>query len=247
MTGEFLGVEALIRWNHPTLGKISPAEFIPIAEEIGLIGRIGEWVLETACTQCKEWQATGYPAIRVAVNVSTLQFQHDLIGMIKRVLFTTGLAPEALELEITESVMHNKATISKLTEIKQMGISISVDDFGTGYSSLSYLKRLPIDALKIDRSFICDIDADETDTDIVRAIISLAKSLNLKIVAEGVETDEQLQFVKLYQCDEAQGYLINEPVPAEQFEMMLKRVHLVSARIVEKTGIPAAAGFNRRL
>lgn len=224
-TGAIMGVEALIRWRHPELAQISPAEFIPIAEENGMIGVIGEWVLQAACRQCKEWQKAGYPAIRVSVNVSTLQFrQQELVTTIQRVLDETELDPSYLELEITESVMQDEETIKIIMELKAKGIYISIDDFGTGYSSLSYLKRLPIDALKIDKSFIHDIYIDPTNAAIVTTIITLAKSLNLKVIAEGVETNEQLKFLKQHNCDEIQGYLIGKPVPSEQFETMLIRV-----------------------
>jgi diguanylate cyclase (GGDEF)-like protein/PAS domain S-box-containing protein len=238
-TGGFLGVEALIRWHHPQLGMVSPAEFIPIAEEIGMIGTIGEWVLETACWQCKEWQQTGYPAMRVAVNVSTLQFrQHDLVGKITSILAATGLEPKYLELEITESVMQNEESIKKLHVLKELGIYISIDDFGTGYSSLSYLKRLSIDALKIDRSFIFDIYNEPANEEIVSTIITLGKSLNLKVIAEGVETVEQLRFLTQYKCDEVQGYLINEPVPAGQFDIMLKGVQNVAHTLQSHSNKP---------
>jgi EAL domain-containing protein (putative c-di-GMP-specific phosphodiesterase class I) len=168
----------------------------------------------------------------VAVNVSTLQLrQHDLTASIKRILTESGLEPGCLELEITESVMQNEATIEKLYELKEMGIYISIDDFGTGYSSFSYLKKLPVDALKIDKSFICDIYTDSKDADIVKAIISLAKTLKLKVIAEGVETDEQLHFLKQYKCDEVQGYLINPPVRSQDFDKLLQTVQSIQERL----------------
>jgi diguanylate cyclase (GGDEF)-like protein/PAS domain S-box-containing protein len=221
VTGDILGAEALMRWHHPEMGMISPAEFIPIAEEIGLIASIGEWALQTACTQCIKWRNSGFPSIRVAVNISTLQFrQQNLVTTIRRILKDSHLDPKYLELEITESVMQNTESIHKLFELKAMGIYMSIDDFGTGYSSLSYLKRMPIDALKIDKSFINDIHMDPTDTKIVTTIITLAKSLNLRVIAEGVETAEQLKFLKQHKCDEIQGFLISKPVPARDFEMV---------------------------
>ncbi|NHN35590.1 sensor domain-containing protein [Paenibacillus agricola] len=221
VTGDISGVEALIRWHHPEMGMISPVEFIPVAEEIGLIASIGEWALQTACTQCMKWQNSGFPSIRVAVNVSTLQFrQQNLVSTVRRILKDSQLNPKCLELEITESVMQNTESIHKLFELKAMGIYMSIDDFGTGYSSLSYLKRMPIDSLKIDKSFINDIHMDPTDTMIVTTIINLAKSLNLRVIAEGVETAEQLQFLKQHKCDEIQGFFISKPVPAREFEMV---------------------------
>jgi diguanylate cyclase (GGDEF)-like protein/PAS domain S-box-containing protein len=219
VSGDIFGVEALIRWHHPKMGMISPAEFIPVAEQIGLIAFIGEWVLQAACMQCIKWQNSGFTSIRVAVNVSTLQFrQQNLVATIKRILKESRLDPRYLELEITESVMQNADSIHKLFELKAMGIYISLDDFGTGYSSLSYLKRLPIDSLKIDKSFITDIYVDPTDTEIVTTIITLAKSLHLRVIAEGVESAEQLKFLKQHKCDEIQGFFISKPVPARDFE-----------------------------
>lgn len=235
VTGDILGAEALIRWNHPEMGMISPAEFIPIAEEIGLIASIGEWALQTACTQCIKWQNSGFSSIRVAVNISTLQFrQQNLVTTIRRILKDSHLDPKCLELEITESVMQNTESIHKLFELKTMGISMSIDDFGTGYSSLSYLKRMPIDALKIDKSFINDIHMDPTDTKIVTTIITLAKSLNLRVIAEGVETAEQLKFLKQHKCDEIQGFLISKPVPARDFEKVGTKVKEVLAELNSK-------------
>jgi EAL domain-containing protein (putative c-di-GMP-specific phosphodiesterase class I) len=204
---------------------IPPAQFIPVAEEIGLIASIGEWVLKTACMQCIKWQNSGFPSMRVAVNISTLQFmQQDMVNNICRILKDSQLDPKCLELEITESVMQNTESILKLFELKAMGIYLSIDDFGTGYSSLSYLKRMPIDSLKIDKSFINDIDVDPTDTAIVTTIITLAKSLNLKVIAEGVETAEQLIFLKQHKCDEIQGYYISQPIPARDFETVWAKV-----------------------
>jgi diguanylate cyclase (GGDEF)-like protein/PAS domain S-box-containing protein len=223
-TGEVTGMEALVRWQHPEHGLISPAEFIPLAEDTGLIAPLGEWVLRTACAQTREWQRSGFEHLHVAVNLSPRQFQQpDLVTMIERLLKETGLNAESLELEVTESsVMKNAETaISTLSELKAMGIKISVDDFGSGYSSLSYLKSLPIDVLKIDQSFVRDMTADPKDAAIVMAIIQLAHSLQLKVIAEGVETEEQLHFLRLLRCDEMQGYLFCRPLPAADFHHVL--------------------------
>jgi len=218
------GVEALVRWQHPQLGLLSPAEFIPLAEDNGLILPLGEWVLRTACRQNREWQERGFTALRVGVNVSARQFQQPhLAEIVLQILEDTGLAPEYLDLELTESsIMSNaQATIEVLTKLKAMGITISIDDFGTGFSSLSYLKRLPIDALKIDQSFVRDVTTDPDDAALVMAIVTLAHNLRLQVVAEGVETEEQLRFLHLLRCDEVQGYLFSKPLPAEGLEQVL--------------------------
>jgi EAL domain-containing protein (putative c-di-GMP-specific phosphodiesterase class I) len=219
-----IGVEALVRWQHPQLGLLSPGEFIPLAEDNGLIVPIGEWVLRTACRQMREWQERGFPAMRVSVNVSARQFhQQHLAEIVLQILEETGLAPEHLELELTESsIMSNaQATIDVLTRLKAMGVTVSIDDFGTGFSSLSYLKRLPIDALKIDRAFIRDLTTDPDDAALVMAIVTLAHNLRLQVVAEGVETDEQLRFLHLLRCDEVQGYRFSKPLPAKELEQLL--------------------------
>jgi diguanylate cyclase (GGDEF)-like protein len=218
------GVEALVRWQHPQLGLLSPAEFIPLAEDNGLILPIGEWVLRTARRQNREWQERGFTAMRVGVNVSARQFhQQHLAEMVLKILEETGLAPEYLDLELTESsIMSNaQATIDVLTKLKAMDVTISIDDFGTGFSSLSYLKRLPIDALKIDKSFVRDVTTDPDDAALVMAIVTLAHNLRLQVVAEGVETEEQLRFLHLLRCDEVQGYLFSKPLPAEGLEQVL--------------------------
>ena len=223
-TGQIVGMEALVRWQHPEMGLVSPAEFIPLAEDTGLISPIGEWVLRSACAQTKSWQDCGFTSLRVSVNLSPRQFQQpDLLLMIERQLKETGLDPAFLELEVTESsVMKNaESAINTLRELKAMGITISIDDFGSGYSSLSYLKHLPIDVLKIDQSFVRDMTADPNDAAIVMAIIQLAHSLQLKVNAEGVETEEQLRFLRLLRCDEMQGYLFCRPLPVEAFEQLL--------------------------
>lgn len=223
-TLKITGVEALVRWKHPQLGMVSPAEFIPLAEDSGLILPIGEWVLRTACRQNREWQEKGFDPMRVGVNVSARQFhQQYLAEIVLQILEETGLAPKYLDLELTESsIMSNaQATIDVLTKLKERDVTISIDDFGTGFSSLSYLKRLPIDALKIDQSFVRDVTTDPDDAALVMAIVTLAHNLRLQVVAEGVETEEQLRFLHLLRCDEVQGYLFSKPLPAQALEQML--------------------------
>ena len=224
-TSRMSGMEALLRWKHPDLGMVPPAQFIPIAEETGLIGPIGQWVIRTACAQNKDWQDRGLPPMRVAVNLSPRQFtDENLPDSIAAILEETGMDPKWLELEITESmIMHNVGkTMQKLTTLGNMGIRIAIDDFGTGHSSLAYLKRFPIDTLKIDRSFISDLPGDAEDKAITAAIITLGKSLDLTVVAEGVETREQLDFLRAHGCDEFQGYYSNKPMAAEQFAQLLQ-------------------------
>ncbi|NLE00234.1 MAG: EAL domain-containing protein [Fibrobacter sp.] len=220
-----IGAEALVRWQHPELGMISPAEFIPIAEQTGLILSLGEWVLRSACKQTKLWHSTYGKEFVISVNLSTRQFQQqDLVSTVHKVLYETKLPPEFLELEITESLgMKNpELTLKTLHELKAMGIHIAIDDFGTGYSSLSYLKKFPIDTLKIDRSFVSDIQADSNDAAIVLAIIALAHSLKLKVIAEGVELQEQVDYLLKNGCESIQGYFYSPPVKAEEFEEMLR-------------------------
>lgn len=224
-TNSICGVEALIRWKHPTLGIVSPARFIPVAEETGLIVSIGEWVLRTACEQNKKWQEMGLKPVRVAVNLSALQFrQKDLLSLIERVLDETQLDPQWLELELTESIIMENAekTINTLKRLEKMGMQLSIDDFGTGYSSLNYLKRFPIHRIKIDRSFITDILKDNDDVAITQAIIALSKSLRLGVIAEGVETNEQLEFLRQLGCDEIQGFFYSKPILPEQLVDFLK-------------------------
>jgi diguanylate cyclase (GGDEF)-like protein len=223
--GSVVGMEALVRWRHPRKGLVPPDQFIPLAEESGLIVPIGRWVIEEACRQNKAWQDAGLPHLRVAVNISGLQFrQKDLLESIGYALEASGLAPECLEVEITESVVMQNASdaIVTLERLSSMGVHVSIDDFGTGYSSLSYLKRFPIDKLKIDRSFIRDVSSDMEDAAIVRATIGLAHNLRLRVVAEGVETAEQLQFLRALGCDEYQGYYKSKPVPPADFERVLR-------------------------
>ena len=225
LSGRVVGWEALLRWQSPELGAVSPEEFIPIAEQTGLILPIGDWVLREACRQMRAWQDMGLVAGTMAVNLSTRQFrQKDLAEEIRVALRDSGLAPSGLELEITESsIMDNLTSAATvLAELDQMGISIAVDDFGTGYSSLSYLKTFSIHCLKIDRSFIRDIPGDENDAVIVRTIIALARSLGLTVVAEGVETDAQMAYLHANQCDQAQGYLFSRPLPPEECVRMMR-------------------------
>ncbi|MFQ5863013.1 MAG: EAL domain-containing protein [Candidatus Brocadiales bacterium] len=223
-TGQIMAMEALVRWQHPDRGLVSPAEFIPLAEETGLIVPIGEWVLGTACVQNRAWYDAGLPPIRVSVNFSVHQFrQQNVVGMITRVTKETGLDPHYLELEITESafIKGKGVTIATLHELNEMGVQVSIDDFGTGYSSLSQLRHLPIDKLKIDQSFVRDVTIHPDDDAIVTATIAMAHSLRLKVVAEGVETMEQLEFLRSLKCDEMQGYLFSRPLPAEEATKLL--------------------------
>ena len=231
-TGRIIGVEALLRWKHPDRGMVSPGQFIPLAEDTGLIVPIGEWVLQTACMQNKTWQSNGIDPIRMAVNLSARQFQHpNLVGEVSRALKGSGLAPDYLELELTESIMEKaEAAIMVLRELSQMGIEISLDDFGTGYSSLSYLKRFPINKLKIDQSFVRDLTTDSEVVAIVRTIITLARSLRLKVIAEGVEKDEELSILRSLDCDEIQGYLFCRPLPADEVTVLLLEKRRLSGK-----------------
>jgi diguanylate cyclase (GGDEF)-like protein/PAS domain S-box-containing protein len=224
-SNRIVGAEALIRWDLPEQGLISPSRFIPIAEETGLIVAIGKWVLCTACEQAARWHRTGFD-ICISVNVSQRQFRQDnFVETVTEALSATGLPANKLELEVTESmVMHDPAKLAAmLDELGGLGVMLAVDDFGTGYSSLSYLKRFPVDHLKIDRSFVQDIASDSDDATIVKTIIALGHNLGLKVVAEGVETAQQLEFLRRNACDEIQGYYFGRPMPAEEFEAVLKR------------------------
>ncbi len=225
--GAIVGMEALIRWDHPTHGLISPARFIGLAEEMGLIVPIGAWVLHTACAQARAWQLAGLGDLRVAVNLSARQFtQKALEQSISSMLAEVGLAPHLLELELTESMVMSDVehAITILRNLKALGVHISIDDFGTGYSSLSYLRRFPIDALKIDQSFVKDLTVDVDDAAIVQSIILLAHSLRLQVIAEGVETTEQLAFLRTHGCDQMQGYLFSRPLDAAAFEQLLREM-----------------------
>jgi len=225
MTGAITGAEALLRWTHPTRGLISPTHFIPVAEDCGLILPIGAWVVHEACTQARAWKDAGLPAITVAVNVSAIQFRYEsFLSELIAVLRKTSLDPRSLELELTESVLM-KQTASAATILKTLrasGIRIAIDDFGTGYSSLSYLRKFPVDAVKIDQSFVRQISTDGDDTTIVKAVIGMARGLKLRVIAEGVETLEELAFLRAYQCDEAQGYYFSRPLPAQRFATLLE-------------------------
>lgn len=224
-TRSITGMEALLRWQHPDFGLVSPSRFIPIAEETGLIVPIGEWALRAACFQNKAWQDAGMPCLHVAVNLSARQFkQPNLVNMVSQALAGSGLEPRYLELEITESIAmeHAEETIARLNELKAMGVSISMDDFGTGHSSLSYLKRFPIDTLKIDRSFVQDVLLDSQDAAIAAAITTMARGLKMKVVTEGVETQEQIGFLREHDRDEVQGYYFSHPLPADAFADLLR-------------------------
>ena len=223
-SGTVVGIEALVRWEHPVLGIVSPATFIPIAEENGCIHDIGMWVLRQACEQVKSWGRQGLPEPRVSVNLSARQFQQpNLASQIRQVMHETGLDPAGLELEITESTVmqDTDAAISALQSLSQLGVALAIDDFGTGYSSLSCLKRFPIDVLKIDRSFIKDVNHDANDAAITRAIIAMARGLDLAVVAEGVETLEQALFLQANGCDEMQGFYFSRPVLPDELGKML--------------------------
>jgi len=222
--GHISGVEALLRWDNPKLGSVPPASFIPLAEETGLIVRIGEWVLRTACAQAKAWQSMGLPSLVMSVNLSARQFlQQDIVGSVRNALEQTGLAPEYLELELTESLIAKdiEKVVVTIDQLKALGVQFSIDDFGTGYSSLSHLKRFKLDRLKIDRSFIHNLHGDGGDAAISLAVIALARSLKLKVTAEGVETAEQCAFLREHGCDEMQGYYFSKPVRDSEIAMML--------------------------
>ncbi len=223
-TGAIVGLEALVRWQHPELGMVPPASFIPLAEETGLIVPIGEWVLHTACEQNRQWREAGLPAVRIAVNLSARQFQKcDVVRFVADALAATGMSASGLDLELTESMlMHDpEGVIATLNGLKAMGVRVALDDFGTGYSSLAYLSRFPIDEIKIDQSFVRDYDPDSDDAPLVRAIIGIARSLGISVVAEGVETLEQHCYLQRQFCNRMQGYLFSRPVPAEQIAELL--------------------------
>jgi len=225
-TGAITGAEALIRWTHPTRGSISPAQFIPVAEDCGLILKIGNWALREACRQARAWVDAGLPITTMAVNVSSMELrQENFLTGLFAILDETGLDPSSLELELTESVLmeHSEAATTILQTLREKGVQVAVDDFGTGYSSLSYLRKFPVDALKIDQSFVSHISTSGDNASIVTAVISMARSLKLRVIAEGVETLEDLAFLQTQQCDEGQGFYFGRPVPPEQFATLLER------------------------
>ena len=235
-SGRVTGVEALVRWQHPKRGLILPGEFIPIAEEIGLIGQLDQWVLHTACMQLKAWQEAGGAPMSIGVNASARQLhQGGLVPYVAKVLQETGLDPQCLQLEVTEggAMEDIERAIIVLNELKQMGVTIALDDFGTGHSSLSYLKRLPIDAVKIDQSFVRDLVNDEDDRVIASTIIAMAHAMGCKVIAEGVENEAQLAFLKEQGCDEYQGFLFSKAVPAQSLPAL-------------KAGDSSSAPTNRR-
>ena len=228
-TGQIASIEALARWRHPEFGMVPPAQFIPMAEETGVIVPIGEWVLYTACAQNKAWQKAGLPPLRISVNLSPRQFQQvDLAEMVERVLAATELEPRWLELEVTESLMlyDEEQAIVLLRRLSELGVQISIDDFGTGYSTFSYIKKLPIHTLKIDQSFVSDIDSNQNDAAIVTAMIRMAQSLQLNVIAEGVETEEQRFLLDALDCPEMQGHLYSQPMPAVELGKFLERLLL---------------------
>jgi diguanylate cyclase (GGDEF)-like protein len=225
VSDQIIGVEALLRWHHPERGRIPPDKFIPLAEESGLIGPIGAWVLHTACSQAKAWLDQGLGGIHVAVNISGEQLrQAHFVDQVAQALAASGLPPGLLELEITESaaMAEPEITVPRLTELKRMGIDLAIDDFGTGYSSLAYLQRFPLDRVKIDRSFVRHVVSSANDAGIVTAIIAMAHQLSFQVIAEGVETEEQLAFLRAHRCDQVQGYLASPPLTAERFVAWLR-------------------------
>ncbi len=223
-TGAITGVEALIRWLHPPRGMINPLSFVPVAEDSGLILPIGTWVRREACHQARVWQDAGLPPLPMSVNISVVEFRdHNFLESIRCLLRETRLRPDCLELELTERVLmqHAEATTAVLQQLKIMGVQLAVDDFGTGYSSLSYLRRFPIDVLKIDRSFVREITSNPDDATIVSAVINMGRSLKQRVIAEGVETREQLAFLRNQQCAEGQGYYFSPPVLPHEFARLL--------------------------
>ena len=232
-TGEIVGMEALIRWNSRTLGRISPADFIPLAEDTGLIVPIGEWILRAACEQCKAWERAGLSPFTVSVNIAAPQFRRsNLLQLVSTVLTECKLDACWLGLEITESsiMKHAEQTIKTLLDLRAIGVAIAIDDFGTGYSSLSYLKRFPVNKIKVDQSFVRDISSDPNDAAIVSAVVAMSKQLGIKTIAEGVETVAQLEFLSRLECDEYQGYLFSKPIPAAEVAPLILAHKLMLAR-----------------
>jgi EAL domain-containing protein (putative c-di-GMP-specific phosphodiesterase class I) len=235
-TGEITGAEALLRWTHPVRGLVPPAEFIPVAESCGLIVPIGRWVLREACRQARAWMDAGLPFTTIAVNVSVMEFRNeDFLEGVLAILEDTGLDPSSLELELTEDVLMKRveATASILQSLRARGVRVALDHFGTGYSSLSYLQNFPVDALKIDKSFVHQITTAPDETTFVPAVIGIGQSLKLRVVGQGVETREELAFLRAHRCDEAQGYYCSWPVPPAEFARLLATgmsAHIVSAK-----------------
>jgi diguanylate cyclase (GGDEF)-like protein/PAS domain S-box-containing protein len=232
-TGEITGMEALVRWQHPKFGLVAPDKFIPLAEETGLIVPIGEWVLKTACAQNKAWQDAGLPPLRVAVNLSVRQFQQPLLlNIVSQTLQETGLSPQFLDLEITETIAMQNVELTKaiLSELHQMGVYLSIDDFGTGYCSLGYLKQFPLHTLKIDKSFVRDLATEPQNAGIINAIMMLGRGFNLRVIAEGVETEAEKDCLRSFQCEEMQGYLSSPPLPAEEATKLLQNSYSMSGK-----------------
>jgi EAL domain-containing protein (putative c-di-GMP-specific phosphodiesterase class I) len=224
-SGAIAGVEALIRWRHPVRGLVSPANFISIAEDSGLIIPIGRWVRQEACRQAQAWADAGLPPIRLAVNISAVELgARDFVTSVRRTLAETGFDPKLLEFELTETFLMQDSisTETVLQAVKELGVKLALDDFGTGYSSLSYMRRFPIDTLKVDQSFVRDLTTNADDASVVSAVIHMGKSLHMRVVAEGVETREQLEFLEELECPEAQGYYFSYPLPAERFVEVLR-------------------------
>jgi diguanylate cyclase (GGDEF)-like protein/hemerythrin-like metal-binding protein len=240
-SGEIIGIEALVRWQHKTRGMVPPGQFIPLAEESGLVVPLGEWVLAAALEQSRRWQDGGLPPVRIAVNISAQHFrQSGLVDLIEKLLEKTGVAPHLLEIEMTESVMAGDpvAVIAIVDRLKKMGVRLSLDDFGTGYSSLAYLSRFAIDMLKIDQSFVRDITSNPTNASIVMATIAMAHKLGKSVIAEGVETEEQMNFLRRHDCDEMQGFLFSRPQPAAGMEQMLREGRMLSLLPIEESDQP---------
>jgi diguanylate cyclase (GGDEF)-like protein len=243
-TGIIIGAEGLLRWTHPTRGPVPPAQFIPVAEECGLIVPIGSWVLREACRQAREWADAGLSPIPVAVNISAVEFRSEgFLEGVFAVLAQTGLDPSMLELELTESVLMRRVefTASVLQTLREKGVKVAVDDFGTGYSSLSYLRKFPVDALKIDQSFVRQITTSPRETAIVTAIIGMGRSLGLKVIAEGVETKQELEFLRSQKCEQGQGYYFSRPVPAEPFAQLLRTG--ISKAVLPRASVSRAASL----
>jgi EAL domain-containing protein (putative c-di-GMP-specific phosphodiesterase class I) len=225
-TGAIVGAEALIRWRHPQRGLVGPAQFMPVAAECGFIAPISRWVLHEGCLQARLWQEAGLPPMRMAINASAAELRSkDYVASVRTILAETGLEPHYLELELNETFLMQdlKSTATTLRALKDLGVQLALDDFGTGLSSLSYLKRFPIDTLKIDQSFVRDLTTDADDASIVSAVISMGKILNMLVVAEGVETREQFDFLREHRCPEAQGFYFSHPVVADEFTQLLGR------------------------